>query len=39
MTVAALSELAAAGKLKPSVVADAIAKYEIDVDAPMPTTV
>jgi pyruvate dehydrogenase E1 component len=39
VTVAALSELAAAGKLKPSVVADAIAKYEIDVDAPMPTTV
>ena len=39
VTVAALSELAAAGKLKPSVVAEAIAKYGIDVDAPMPTTV
>jgi pyruvate dehydrogenase E1 component len=39
VTVAALSELAAAGKVKPSVVADAIAKYGIDADAPMPTTV
>jgi pyruvate dehydrogenase E1 component len=39
VTVAALSELAAAGKVEASVVADAIAKYDIDVDAPMPTTV
>jgi pyruvate dehydrogenase E1 component len=39
VTVAALKELADAGAVKPSVVTDAIAKYEIDADAPLPTTV
>ena len=33
------SELAEQGTIKPSVVADAIAKYEIDAEAPLPTTV
>ncbi len=39
VAVAALRELAQEGTIKPSVVADAIAKFEIDPDAPMPTTV
>jgi pyruvate dehydrogenase E1 component len=39
VTVAALRELAEAGTLDASVVADAIKKYGIDTDAPMPTTV
>jgi pyruvate dehydrogenase E1 component len=39
VVVAALSELAAAGAVDPKVVAEAIAKYDIDVDAPMPTTI
>jgi pyruvate dehydrogenase E1 component len=39
VTVAALSELAADGAIKPAVVTEAIEKYGIDVDAPMPTTV
>ncbi|MBV9817634.1 MAG: pyruvate dehydrogenase (acetyl-transferring), homodimeric type [Solirubrobacterales bacterium] len=39
VTVAALSELAAAGTIDADVVAEAIASYEIDADAPMPTTV
>jgi pyruvate dehydrogenase E1 component len=39
VAVAALSELAAEGAIDASVVAEAIAKYEIDVEAPMPTTV
>jgi pyruvate dehydrogenase E1 component len=39
VAVAALRELAAAGKIEPKVVAEAIAKYEIDADAPLPTTV
>jgi pyruvate dehydrogenase E1 component len=39
VTVAALKELADAGTIKASVVADAIAKYELDADAPMPTSV
>jgi pyruvate dehydrogenase E1 component len=39
VVVAALSELAAEGAIDSKVVAKAIAKYEIDVEAPMPTTV
>src|SRR5579862_8728594 len=39
VAVAALRELAADGKIDASVVADAISKYEIDPEAPMPTTV
>jgi pyruvate dehydrogenase E1 component len=39
VAVAALRELAAEGAIKPSVVAEAIAKYEIDTDAPVPTSV
>ena len=39
VVVAALSELAAEGVIDTKVVAEAIAKYEIDVAAPMPTTV
>jgi pyruvate dehydrogenase E1 component len=39
VAVAALSELAAAGTIDAKVVAEAIATYEIDADAPMPTTV
>jgi pyruvate dehydrogenase E1 component len=39
VAVAALRELAEAGSLDASVVADAIARYELDPDAPMPTTV
>ena len=39
VTVAALTELADAGTIERSVVADAIARYEIDPEAPMPTTV
>ncbi len=39
VTVAALRELAEAGTVDRQVVADAIAKYEIDSEAPMPTTV
>jgi pyruvate dehydrogenase E1 component len=39
VVVAALSELAAEGAIDAKVVAEAIAKYEIDVEAPMPTTV
>ena len=39
VVVAALRELAELGKVKPDVVSQAIAKYEIDPEAPMPTTV
>jgi pyruvate dehydrogenase E1 component len=39
VAVAALKSLADDGAVKPSVVADAIAKYEIDPEAPLPTTV
>jgi pyruvate dehydrogenase E1 component len=39
VAVAALSELAAAGMVDAKLVAKAIAKYEIDADAPLPTTV
>jgi pyruvate dehydrogenase E1 component len=39
VAVAALAELAADGAIDPQLVADAIAKYEIDPEAPMPTTV
>ncbi len=36
VVVAALSELAASGAIDATVVAEAIAKYEIDAEAPMP---
>jgi pyruvate dehydrogenase E1 component len=39
VVVAALRELAADGTVKPDVVAQAIAKYEINADAPVPTSV
>jgi pyruvate dehydrogenase E1 component len=39
VVIAALTELAAEGTIDVEVVTDAIAKYEIDTDAPMPTTV
>jgi pyruvate dehydrogenase E1 component len=39
VVVAALKELADAGTIDRKVVAEAIAKYEIDTDAPLPTTV
>jgi pyruvate dehydrogenase E1 component len=39
VVVAALSELAAEGTIDAGIVAEAIAKYEIDAEAPMPTTV
>jgi pyruvate dehydrogenase E1 component len=39
VAVAALRELAAEGTIEPSVVAEAIAKYDIDADAPVPTSV
>jgi pyruvate dehydrogenase E1 component len=39
VAVAALKELADAGKIKPSLVAEAINRYDIDPEAPMPTTV
>ncbi|MGI8716162.1 MAG: pyruvate dehydrogenase (acetyl-transferring), homodimeric type [Solirubrobacteraceae bacterium] len=39
VAVAALTELAQAGTIDRQLVAEAIAKYEIAVDAPMPTTV
>jgi pyruvate dehydrogenase E1 component len=39
VAVAALHELAEEGAVDRQLVADAIAKYEIDPDAPMPTTV
>jgi pyruvate dehydrogenase E1 component len=39
VAVAALRELAEDGAVEPKLVAEAIAKYEIDPDAPMPTTV
>jgi pyruvate dehydrogenase E1 component len=39
IVVAALSELAAEGTVDAKLVAEAIAKYEIDAEAPMPTTV
>jgi pyruvate dehydrogenase E1 component len=39
VTVAALSELADQGTIDRDVVTQAIAKYEIDPEAPMPTTV
>jgi pyruvate dehydrogenase E1 component len=39
VAVAALKELAQAGTVDRKVVAEAIAKYEIDVDAPQPTSV
>jgi pyruvate dehydrogenase E1 component len=39
ITVAALKELADAEQIEPSRVAEAIGRYEIDPDAPIPTTV
>jgi pyruvate dehydrogenase E1 component len=39
VAVAALKALADEGSLEVSVVADAISRYEIDPEAPMPTTV
>ena len=39
VTVAALRELAEEGKVKPARVKEAIDRYEIDPEAPMPTTV
>jgi pyruvate dehydrogenase E1 component len=39
VVVAALRELAAEGAIEPSVVSEAIAKYEINTDAPIPTSV
>ena len=39
VAVAALRELAEAGTIDPKVVADAIAKYELDPETPQPTTV
>ena len=39
VAVAALKALSDDGKLKPSIVADAITKYEIDPEAPIPTSV
>jgi pyruvate dehydrogenase E1 component len=39
VAVAALRELAAEGAIEPGVVAEAITKYQIDVDAPTPTSV
>ena len=39
VVLAALKELADDGSIEPSVVADAIRRFEIDPDAPMPTTV
>jgi pyruvate dehydrogenase E1 component len=39
VAVAALKELADAGAVEPSRVQEAIERYEIDPDAPMPTTV
>jgi pyruvate dehydrogenase E1 component len=39
VVVAALRELAAEGKVEPGVVAEAIAKYEINADAPVPSSV
>jgi pyruvate dehydrogenase E1 component len=39
VAVAALKELADAGQVEPTIVAEAIKRFEIDPDAPMPTTV
>jgi pyruvate dehydrogenase E1 component len=39
VAVAALKALADEGKIKPARVREAIERYEIDADAPMPTTV
>ena len=39
VAVAALRELAAAQTIEPKAVAEAIARYGIDADAPLPTTV
>ncbi len=39
VTVAALRELSELGEVKPEVVQEAIERYEIDTEAPMPTTV
>jgi pyruvate dehydrogenase E1 component len=39
VALAALTELAAAGTVDRKLVSEAIAKYEIDIEAPMPTTV
>ena len=39
VALAALKELADAGEIAPERVAEAIEKYEIDPEAPMPTTV
>jgi pyruvate dehydrogenase E1 component len=39
VTVAALRSLATAGEIKAAVVAKAIAQYEIDPEAPIPTSV
>jgi pyruvate dehydrogenase E1 component len=39
VALAALSELSAAGAVEPARVGQAIERYQIDPDAPMPTTV
>ncbi len=39
VAVAALKELADAGEIKPAMVSEAIKKFDIDPEAPMPTTV
>jgi pyruvate dehydrogenase E1 component len=39
VAVAALKELADRGEIEASKVSEAIKRYEIDIDAPMPTTV
>ncbi len=39
VAVAALKALADAGAIEPARVREAIERYEIDADAPMPTTV
>jgi pyruvate dehydrogenase E1 component len=39
VTVAALKELADSGEIEPERVAEALARYELDPDAPMPTRV
>jgi pyruvate dehydrogenase complex dehydrogenase (E1) component len=39
VTVAALKELADEGAIDPERVKEAIDRYEIDAEAPMPTTV
>jgi pyruvate dehydrogenase E1 component len=39
VAVAALKELADQGKVKPALVKDAIERYQLDPEAPMPTTI